>query len=1192
MFKSRSSLGKGKIIVGALVILLFSAFTINNLQAQMTTAVLSGTAMDTTGAVVAGVKIDAKSVGTGISYVTTTDGQGHYSIQELQVGTYDVSAQRSGFQKVVQTGIVMSVGAHSELDFTLKVGRTDEVVEVHGQASAVDTSTASVGQLVAPDQMANLPLNGRNFTDLLTLSPGVATVPMTGGGGGQSATAYGSQTNYSVSGSRPEGLQYLLDGTDIRGALDHGAGVTITGASLGMDAIQEFSVMTNTYGAQFGGTGAAINAVSKSGTNDMHGSGYEFIRNSALDAMNYFDAPGVKPSFKRNQFGGTLGGPIIKNKAFYFINYEGLRSGQGQTARGVVPITDSNPTDYTLFTDNGMEPNGSGGYVGTGALDPTTAGVPMPSLMQQIFALLPASQSLTQCPNVTDIAYQSGEGLACSVGTLVQNEDYGLARVDYALGPNDGLFGRYDIENAYQSVPYSTNIFSSAIAGYPEIDNERNQYTTIEERHVFSPKILNEARLGVVRLNLLTADGGKNTTKGPSVSALDQVPGRESMQVNLGGGLSAFGALPSSPSHDVMNRYSAGDDVTMTFGVHSIHLGATYTREQTNDYWLQYSGGDWIFDNLTGIPGAYGTGGSLYGSDLMGINLVGPGYTYTDPSGKTFPIMPERAWRQNLLSPYIQDDWKISKQLTINLGVRYEWASNPTTANGSIFVLPGETTLGKDSILTTTPGESSFVNASHLFTSNPNVKNIDPHIGLAYDPFADHKTSIRAGFATYHEPVTSRTFAFMAPNPTEPLTEDFFSTIFPALDTTFSQASNSIIWFYGLLPTVDKAPYVVQYNLTVQRQLWRGALFNIGYNGSTGVHLFEWINANPVLAYGDVTSAQLNAGGSSSIAATFAGSGATGQGTRGTVTNPFVGLHENSNLQSYMAPQPEAHSSYNSLQTSLTRQFSGALAGNVSYTWSKCLDNASASVSSEQGEYAIFDPYNPSMDRGPCSFNSNQLFSANAIYSLPFHGNRALNGWQISPIFSYFKGLPINVQGMWALYQSNINGATEGERPNLVPGCNPMVRKVTQWYNPACFVLQPFGTSGDVGRDSLNNPNYFDWDFAFIKETKLTERVHMQLRAEFFDMINHPNFSAGSQTLVLGTAATETPTSPNYSHISNPDSYALPSTTNPLGGVLCDPSQNGIPNGACYSPSTGLSATVPSTMGGQREIQFAVRLSF
>ncbi len=773
--------------------LLLSALAVSNLHAQVNTAVLSGTATDPSGAVIVGVKIQAKNTSTDSTYSAITDGQGRYSITELPVGTYNVSAQKSGFRNLVQTGIVLTVGAQPVLDFKLQVGRTEEVVEVRGQASVVETETASVGQLVSPNQMAELPLNGRNFTDLLTLSPGVATVPMTGGGGGQSATAYGSETNYSVSGSRPEGLQYLIDGTDIRDALDHGAGIAMMGTSLGMDAIQEFTVLTNTYGAQFGGTGAAINAVSKSGTNNLHGSAYEYIRNSKMDAENYFDVTGVKPPFKRNQFGGTLGGPIKKDKAFYFINYEGLRAGQGQTARAVVPVTDTNPegVDATFFEDNYMKqvpnptaPNGEG-WVGSGAFDPTTTGAPMPTLMQQIFALLPASQTATHpCPNVTGIILELGEDLSCSVGTLIQNEDYGLARVDYTIGPADSLFARYDTESAYQNVPYSTNIFSTAVPGYPEIDNERNQYTTIGERHVFSPKMLNEARFGFVRLNLLTADGGFNVTNGstPLDTPLNEAPGRQDMTVTLGGGLAGLGALPSSPSHDVMNRYSEGDDVTMTLGAHTLHFGATFTREQTDDFWLQYSGGDWIFDNLQRDIRGRWVRRLVVRQRPLWIESCRPQLLLSAITGKIIPSTRMHGWRQNLLEPYIEDDWKISKRLTINLGVRYEWASNATTSNSSIFVLPGATNLGKTSILSPASTEGSFMPATNEFSSNPNVKDIDPRIGLAYDPFADHKTSIRAGFAMYHEPVTSRTYAFMAPNPTEPTTELFFGGNFPILD--------------------------------------------------------------------------------------------------------------------------------------------------------------------------------------------------------------------------------------------------------------------------------------------------------------------------------------------------------------------------------------------------------------------------
>ena len=372
----------------------------------------------------------------------------------------------------------------------------------------------------------------------------------------------------------------------------------------------------------------------------------------------------------------------------------------------------------------------------------------------------------------------------------------------------------------------------------------------------------------------------------------------------------------------------------------------------------------------------------------------------------------------------------------------------------------------------------------------------------------------------------------------------------------------------------------------------------VGYNGSSGVHLMAWIGVNPPQAYGNLTTAQLNAVGPpsfTSIAQTFAGTGVTGAGTPGTVTNPYTGVHVNPNFGSMEADTPTAHSSYNSLQTSLSRQFSRSLAGNADYTWSKCLDDSSSASSFTQTSGAVSDPLNESVDRGPCSFSSNQLFSANAIYSLPFHGNRAVDGWQVSPVFERFTGLPFDVANMNGLYQSNIGGATEGERPNRVPGCNPMTRKLSEWWNPECFVYQPYGTIGNSGRDSLVNPSYFSADFAVVKNTKLTERVNAQLRAEFFNVFNHPNFNTGSVTFLMNTSGTVTPSNPNYSQLSNPAAYVLPNpATNSPGGVLCNPSQNpsAAVVGPCYLPSTAVDTTMPGNLGGQREIQIALRLSF
>ena len=1145
-------------MVPALLVLFLAILAVGDLQAQAEKATLSGTALDASGGVVVGAVIQAKNLNTGIVYSAVTDGQGRYILPEMAVGNYDVSAEMAGFQKLVQTGIVLTVGARRILDFKLAVGQPVDVVEVQGQASNIDTETAAVGALVASSQMENLPLNGRNFTDLLSLAPGVATVPPSAGGGGQSATGYGTSTNYSVSGSRPVGMAYMLDNTDIRNAMDHGAGVSMMGTSLGMEAIQEFKILTNTFSAEFGGTGAAINAVTKSGTNDFHGTAYEYLRNSVFDAKNYFDVK--KASFKRNNFGASIGGPIKSDKAFFFFNYEGLRASSGQTSRAVVPTSLDE-----LYTAGGMT-KVDGQWVGEfGPINPVS---------DAIFKMYPLAQSESQCPNVSGITFLPGTGPYCSQQNQIGNEDYFLGRVDIKLGSKDSMFGRYVMEDAYQELPY----VGSVVDGWPEVDNERNQYFTIQEQHMFSPTILNDLRLGIVRLNMVTANGGLSGTG----TALQPIANQNDMVFNPGQGLSAIGPVASSPSRSVTNRFSLGDTVFMSRGPISLRFGATVTRVQLNSIWNQYSGGSWIFTSLGGnmIPGLP-WGGSLYGIPLLGITGAGPDYNYTTPEGDRYPFTPNRYWRQTWFNPFIQADWKITKNLALNLGLRYEWASNPTTVNEPVFIIRDVTSPETNN--------NKFVAAEHPFDSNPNNMNFDPRIGIAWDPFGDHKTSIRAGFGMFHEPVTQRTYATnnTSMRPNVPLFFLVFDQDFPKLPSDPYQiiggtpAYQLMSWFYSVLPEVDKAPYVMQYNLTVQRELGKATVLTVGYNGSSGKNLFMWANANPPRAFGDQPADWQAANAA-------AWPDATGLGPRGTVANPFVGLNTNPNMGTMEAITPEAHSSYHGLQISLNRQFASDLVGNIAYTFSKCLDNASATISTEQGQWAIYNAYDPDLDYGRCTFNSAHVFSANAIYRLPFKGNKAVEGWQIGAIVSRYTGLPFNIQNQFGgQYQSQTVGLTEAERPNIVPGCNPQPEQRDKWWDPKCFVFAPYGTLGNVSRSFLTNPNFFNLDFSVVKNTKLSENVNLQFRAEFFNFLNHPNFFLTSQAYLMGTAGTVAPTNANYSQLSNPAAYGLPSGGNP-GGLICDPDQNGTPNGPCYAASSGLT----STLGTNRQIQFAMKLLF
>jgi hypothetical protein len=1108
---------------------------LSHLVAQADKAVISGTATDASGAVVVGAKIEAKNVGTGATFTAVTDSAGRYLIPQLPVGNYQIQASQSGFRKVLHSGITLSVGSHPVIDFQLPVGLATEVLEVQGQVSQVETQSATVASLIAPKQMQDLPLNGRNFEQLLSLAPGVQFVPQQNGGGGISNSFYGSENNYSVSGSRPVGQSFLLDNTDITNFWQHGAGSSVTGNSLGMDAIQEFTVLTNTYSAEYGGTGAAVNAVTKSGTNNLHGSAYEFFRNSVLDAKNYFDLPTLPiPAYHRNQFGGALGGPIKKDKLFFFFNYEGLRAEQFQTGEALVPV------DSLMQAAFATNPNS---YIR--------------SILNIYEQYRPNAPAGTYIPGATP-------GLNdwnISIEPFIVNEDYVLGRLDYNIGPKDTFFMRYVHDGANQQQPYP----SSTLPGWPENDNTGNHYFTAEERRTVSNTMVNAVRFSAVRTNESAIDGG-------DTPALAIVPGRQNAVVSPGSGMASVGPGSGTPYWIIQNKFTGADDVIFSHGAHSIRFGASIVRIQSGIDAPFANGGFWIFNTFPYF---------LADQPFLYLGMAAPDNTFTDSAGNTYGYGERHYFRDLELMPYIQDDWKVSRRLTLNLGVRYEWLSNGTAAGG----VPLEA-------VTNPVTSTNFSPVSHVLGSNPNVKNIDPRIGLAWDPFNDHKTSVRAGFGMFYEPVGPRTYSpsyYMAPPTVQYEVISLPGLGIPAPPSLFfpnlaSNNPNSPGYTSGLVPAVfsgldyqtDHAPYVMQFNLTLQREISNGTVFSVGYIGSAGVHMMTSHDANPPLA----ASNQFYSDGVK--APTY---NPLAYGPPGSPTNPFVGALANQAFESISTDEATSHSSYHSLQLMLNRQFSHDLIGQVAYTWSKCLDDGSVTSGLEQGIHETVDTYNQSYDRGPCTFNASQAFRMNAVYSLPFKGNRAVSGWQVSPIFSASTGLPVNVQdGMPAGGQANIGGLDEAARPSYAPGgCKDQyLRTVQNWYNPECYILPAYGTLGNVPRDSLVGPGLMDLDFSIIKDTKLTERLNMQLRAEFFNIMNHPNFGSPSGAFVNGSPisapAGQFPVQPPT---LNPADYEVTGGT--VGSLTCNMGTT------CYNPNAG---RLTYTSVSSRQIQFALRFTF
>lgn len=1158
----------------AVLALLISA---GRVQGQAQTATISGTATDASGGALAGAKVQVTNVGTNTTQSTTTDAQGRYTIAQLPVGTYNVEASLSGFQTVVHKGITLSVGGTLVVDLSLPVGEVTQTVNVESDVSRVETETSEVSTLISPQQMRDLPLNGRNFEQLITLAPGVSTV----GAALNAVTGrlYGMMDNYSVAGSRPTGQMFLLDNTDIRDFWEHGTGSGYAATSLGVEAIGEFQVLTNTYTSQFAGNGAVINATSRSGTNDLHGGAYEFFRNNVLDARDIVDPVSGPPPFRRNQFGGDLGGPIKKDKLFFFGNYEGLRQSLATTTDIFLPEP---------YTVQGMLPCGVPTVVGLSGCHPSDASnSTQPGVMigavpgantrsEQIAALYSLCKG---CKLITPTIGNVNTNLpgncltiGCDLGgyfetaaapPLTIDESYYMGRVDYTLGSNDSLFARFTFDNANVGDPRDPYEI------FPETDHTRNQFLTITERHVASATLVNSIHFGYVRNNENSAAQGALTAGqiskanafstalgGPAIASdplhfVDTQAGELPRQDGQNGGFQLvifpIGPDPNRPDEIVQNKFSGGDDVTWTHGAHSLKIGVVVTRVQTQNLQTAYSNGGFFL--------SYGIPAPVYDGQFW---LSGtPFLAFAVP---TVPALNNatRYFREIMYAPYIQDDWKVSSRLTLNLGLRYDGDTNPI---GWAFPHQPMTTLVGSFLPPVGPvappaGLPVFTPVRHVFAHNINALNFEPRIGFAFDPFRDHKTSIRGGVGVFDDPTSGRLWESNFIN-TAPSGSSFLVFPgFPNLCATGCNPPGATGEFAGVTYQPDGvSPYQITYNLNVQRELWHATVLSVGYVGSVARHLWTQGDINPpqcttfpnCRALPSIPGARPTASDAtftfipgSANACSLAdpsqnnatapggvGTGCYGSGVQFPPPAPFAqtGPRINGAFGSVIQAYNTGASAYNSLQVSLNRQFAHNIAGQFNYTWSRCVDDGSFASSLEEFAQLVVDRYNERYSYGNCTFDIRHNISANVLYSLPFKGNRFIEGWQISSIVGIHTGLPLNV------YNNSLTatdpaflGTQWGSQANytFAPGCTPnhVLKKridatTIQWFDPACYEAQAPGFLGNVKRDSLPGPGTLSADISITKNTKITERLNAQFRAECFNCVNHFNVG-GTGAGILG----------------------------------------------------------------------------
>jgi len=799
-----------KLSVCISIVLLLTLITLvpARLGAQVSGATLTGSVTDPTGAVIPNAKVSIKNTATGIVTNATTNSAGLYTVPNLIPGPYQVTVSAQGFQTELRTGITLTVGGQQALNVALRVGQTTQTISVSGAAPAVQLASSTVSGNVNRTTVVELPLNGRDWTQLATLQPGVATVntqQTLGVNSPRGVRGYGNAM--TISGTRPQENNYRMDGFSIND-YSNGAPGSVLGGNLGVDAIQEFSVLTSNYDASYGRTaGGVINAILKSGTNAFHGDAYEFMRNDNVDARNFFE-PTIG-HFVRNQFGASGGGPIKKDKAFIFGDYEGLRQSQD-----LVTVNNTVPTPAAL----------SGNLcAGAVTVDPT--------VKQYLGLLLPVNQPLPPGPGSPGCSDFGTNIFEAANGT---SENYGTSRVDVHFSEKDSLSGTWFYDKSVTTAPEPTDTWIDS-------NVSTRQLYGVEETHIFSPSLVNTARFGYSRVVGFSNTPVSTINSIAASTALGVFPGLTAPGIMANGSLVGEG-LGSLGTFDFFwNSFQFYDDAFITKGAHNIKAGFAYEDMQENELSNLQPTGLWSFPTLADF---------LTNTEPAGTSFIG---TLPNPAfGITFP----RGQRAKLFGGYVQDDWRARPNLTLNLGLRYEMLTNPYAVHNLSINLESLTAV------------NPRLGGSY-FTNNPTLHNFEPRLGFAYDPRHNGKTAIRGAFGMFDVlPLLVDTqmmvnlsapfykfgtFAFPATNP-----GGYFNTGAGALLQTLG---NSALQSALIQPSPPRN-YVMTWNLNVQQQLTPSTTLMVGYVGNHEVHALNRMDdSNAVVAVSTPQGLAIPAGG-------------------------------------------------------------------------------------------------------------------------------------------------------------------------------------------------------------------------------------------------------------------------------------------------------------------------------------------
>jgi Carboxypeptidase regulatory-like domain/TonB dependent receptor/TonB-dependent Receptor Plug Domain len=1054
-------------------------------QAQVVGATVSGTVTDPSGGVVASATVSATDTATAVTRDVTTDSAGVYTIPNLIPGPYDIRVSATGFSTTVQSGVTLSVGQQLQLNFSLKVGQTSTEVNVTGAAPQIElTSSANTGEVEA-ETVRQLPLNGRDWTSLAQLQPGVKPIQT------QMAFATSARGNrgfggeMTVSGQRSTFNNYRIDGISVNDYAMAAPG-NVIGIVLGVDAIQEFQVLTSGFPAEYGrATGGVVNAISRSGTNQFHGSVYEFFRNSALDARPYFDRVNDNPNppFKRNVFGASAGAPIFKNKLFIFGDYEGLRQTKGLTSNS------------TVFSDNarlgilsGCE-GGSGTYPNCSLSGPCPVGSSQLSPNASICVNNYAAQLLPLWPSSSSTQANLNRATFIFSGVQQAPENFGTARVDFKIGANDSLFGTFVRDPADYTQPDAFNdVLTESSATRTTI--------AVEETHTFSSSIVNTARVGYNRNHVLNTFTPTAINPLAADTSVGGIAGQTAPRLSVGGGITDFFGGTESGSHylHAWNSYQYGDDAFWTHGAHTIKFGGSIERMLYNEHTFQNPGGRYIFNN-----------GATFGSRILQF-LSGQPSHYE--AGLLNIVDNPREFRQTTYALYVQDDWKFKSNLTFNIGLRYEPTSVLKDGQGRITNLATITsqspTCGTQFTAPIPPQPGSTCGGVGPYYGNPTLHNFEPRLGFAWDPFKDGKSSIRGSFGLYDvdpfagyfllqqnqaapflifKSVTGNAnFPTCGPSNPACTTATAFASPFQAQEGG-EQLVNSTASKLAM-STIEGEPhrnYVQQWTLSVQRQLASDLSLTVGYVGSHGVHLLMRGDD------GNMSGAPGSPSGEPAVQTPYGylfpcgPAGAEASCTPGTTQQPYTACGSATPISNAQVNPClgviryifwNTSSNYNGLNVNLEKVFARGFQFQVAYTFSKSQDDDSQTIAGDTFANGINSPvwWLPHAYYGPSDFNVTNNLTVNALYTIPTP--KAWSGalkavvadWQVGGIFSWNSGTPTTVTSTGDPLGLNNQGADPYGPLVRIPGCNAVNYTVggpiVGFLNQQCFTMPTVPTSG------------------------------------------------------------------------------------------------------------------------------------